>query len=291
MMHCGVGLECARATGETFEESLNSAVEAGYSWVEPFVFTPIHLALNSHVTIESNSAYHHLNTATSDLGEIRRLMDQSKLHFSAFDAHGSLLLPEIGVMALGAAIDLAAEVGCPIVMSDEGPVSEDWMPLDRAFDLMCFTLEVVIKHAASRGVRFALELHNALTVSPQYLARMLGRFGPDDLGLNLDTGNFFLAGHDPVRFLREFAGRVIHVHIKDIPASQLHQRGKVTGTRVGTAAGRGVVDLKGVVNVLAEAKYCGALSVECDTWDDARISRVYLEDLLPSCPNLLISHR
>ena len=76
--------------------------------------------------------------------------------------------------------------------------------------------------------------------------------------MNFDTGNSFLAGNDPVDCLRGVAESVIHVHIKDIPASQLSKRGKVTGTRVGVAAGDGVVDLPGVVGVLAAAGYKGS---------------------------------
>ena len=49
------------------------------------------------------------------------------------------------------------------------------------------------------------------------------------------------------------ADRVVHAHIKDIPASQLPERGWVTGTRVGVAVGEGVVDLGGVMAVLAKA--------------------------------------
>ena len=65
--------------------------------------------------------------------------------------------------------------------------------------------------------------------------------------MNFDTGNSFLAGNDPVEYVRLVASRVVHVHVKDIPASQLPERGKVTGTRVGVAVGEGVVDLRGVL--------------------------------------------
>ena len=107
-----------------------------------------------------------------------------------------------------------------------------------------------------------------------------GRFGPDELGVNFDTGNCFLAGNDPVEYVRAVASRVVHVHVKDIPATQLAERGKVTGTRVGVAAGEGVVDLPGILEVLAAAGYQGVLSVECGTWAQARASRQYLERLL-----------
>ncbi len=148
--------------------------------------------------------------------------------------------------------------------------------LEQAFDIMCVSLEAIVSHAQSRGVRFAVELHNALTARPDMLVKLTERFGPDELGVNFDTGNSFLAGNDPVEYLRKVADRVIHVHIKDIPESQLHERGKVTGTRVGVAAGDGVLDLPGIVDVLAKAGYQGVLSVECDTLEQAKKSLPYL---------------
>ena len=129
-------------------------------------------------------------------------------------------------------------------------------------------------------MKFALELHNALTARPDCLRRLLQRFGPDELGVNFDTGNCFLAGNDPVAYAASVADRIVHVHIKDIPASQLPERGKVTGTRVGVAVGEGVVDLAGVVAALAKAGYAGVLSIECDTAPQARASLPALNRLI-----------
>lgn len=148
----------------------------------------------------------------------------------------------------------------------------DWMTLDQGFDILCISLEAIVRHGQRRGVRFAIELHNALTARPDYLVKLLQRFGPGELGVNFDTGNSFLAGNDPVADVRRVADRVVHVHVKDIPASQLPERGKVTGTRVGGAVGDGVVDVRGVLGVLAEASDAGVFSVECDTLAQAQAS-------------------
>lgn len=280
MMQLGVGLECARDEGEDVATALARAADCGYRWVEAYVFSELRLPVNSHLVLATSSPYHHFNAALADAADLRRQLAHAGVQLSALDAHSTLLLPQVGVPYLRAALDLAADLECPIVMSDEGPVALEWMDLDRAFDLLCFTIEPVVRHARHRGVRFAIELHNALTARPEYLVRLLERFGPDELGVNFDTGNCFLAGNDPVEYLRAVATRVVHVHVKDIPATQLAERGKVTGTRVGVAAGEGVVDLPGILGVLAAAGYPGVLSVECGTWAQARTSRQYLERLL-----------
>lgn len=281
-MQAGINLEFARTDGLGLEEALARAAKTGYRFVEPYVYSSVAVPLNSHLALESASPYHHINADEADAERINRLNRELGLEFSAIDAHTTLLLPQVGVPQLRRAIDFAAEVHCPVVMSDEGPVPEEWMTLEQGFEIMCVSLEAIIPHAASRGVRFAIELHNALTAQPDMLLRLTERFGPDELGVNFDTGNSFLAGNDPVEYLRSVADRVVHVHIKDIPESQLHQRGKVTGTRVGVAAGDGVIDLPGIVGVLAEAGYQGVLSVECDTLEQGakslpRLNRMFAE--------------
>ena len=279
-MKPGINLEIARSERLAPEEAMAHAADAGYRYVEPYVYSDVALPVNSHLTVRAESPYHHFHTNRTDPAAINALRKELDLSFSAIDAHCTLLLPQIGVPYLRAAIDFAAEVACPIVMSDEGPVPEGWMTLGRGFDLMRISLDQVIRYAHTRGVLYAMELHNALTARPDYLIRMLDNYGPDDLGVNFDTGNAFLAGNDPVGYLKQVADRVVHVHIKDIPESQLHERGKVTGTRVGVAAGQGVIDLPGIVDALRSVGFDGVLSVECDTLEQARQSLPYLEGLI-----------
>ena len=268
-MEAGLNLEFARTENMSFDQALRAANDAGYRWVEPYVYTPVALTINSHLRLTTDTPYCHVNTDTADTAAIRAQCEQLGVAFSAVDAHCSLLLPGLSVPYLKAAIDFAAGVACPVVMSDEGPLAPEWMDLDRAFDQMCFALEPIVDHARNQGITYAVELHNALTARPRYLKRLLERFGPREVGVNFDTGNAFLAGNDPVAYLAEVADRVVHVHIKDIPASQLSERGTVTGTRVGVAADDGVVDLPGIVRILRTADYAGVLSVECDTLDQA----------------------
>jgi len=279
-MDPGLNLEFAREEALALPGALRAAREAGYRYVEAYVYTPVSVRVNSHVTVHTTSSYHHLEAGTADPRALCGCLRELGLALSALDAHTSLLLPAIGIPHLQRVIDLAADLACPLVMSDEGPVPADWIGLDQCFDLLCLSLNPVIRHAQHRGVRLALELHNLITARPDYLERMLARFGPDELGVNFDTGNSFLAGNDPVAYVRRVANRVVHVHVKDIPAAQLMERGKVTGTRVGVAVGEGIVDLGGVVTVLGHAGFDGVLSVECGTLKQAEASRPALEAMI-----------
>ena len=280
MPEIGLNLEFARSERIGLDTALIQAAEAGYRFVEPYLYTPVAVAINSHLTLETTSPYHHLRADQIDRRRVGQLRRSLGLEFSAIDAHATLLLPQVGIPYLRRAVEVAAELECPVVMSDEGPVPDEWLPLEKCFDVMCISLAAVLPYARAHGVRYAMELHNALTARPDMLVKLLQRFSPEELGVNFDTGNSFLAGNDPVQYLRQVAGRVIHVHIKDIPASQLHLRGQVTGTRVGVAAGDGVIDLAGITNVLAGAGYNGVLSIECDTLEQARRSLAHMKRLL-----------
>jgi sugar phosphate isomerase/epimerase len=86
--------------------------------------------------------------------------------------------------------------------------------------------------------------------------------------MNMDTGNTFIAGQDPVAFLQKFKHKVSHVHIKDVSdtlAASL--RGELTGIAVSQCAiGDGVnaENIRKCVDILVDIKYDGVVSLECE---------------------------
>ncbi|WP_084961317.1 TIM barrel protein [Thermoactinospora rubra] len=87
-----------------------------------------------------------------------------------------------------------------------------------------------------------------------------------DVGLCLDTGHLLLAGGDPVAALRDWAGRIRHVHVKDGSFELFAQGGDLRammGRGVFTPLGAGDLDLAGVVAALGD--YEGWIVVEQDT--------------------------
>ncbi|MFG6194838.1 TIM barrel protein [Nonomuraea sp. JJY05] len=93
-----------------------------------------------------------------------------------------------------------------------------------------------------------------------------------DVQLCLDTGHLLLAGGDPVSALRDWSGRVGHVHIKDGDTKILAQA-LVDGVDLRELMGRGgfaplgegELDLPAVVRVLDEIDYAGWVVIEQDT--------------------------
>jgi len=99
--------------------------------------------------------------------------------------------------------------------------------------------------------------------------------------VNFDTGNSYLAGEDPVEWLRSAGERLVHLHAKDISVQQsTAERGKVTGTPVGCACGEGVVDWPTVVDICRKLPRDIVFSVECGTVEQARHSIEYLKRLI-----------
>lgn len=111
------------------------------------------------------------------------------------------------------------------------------------------------------------------------------------LELVYDSGNMILAGEDPVAYVKEFAGRIGFVHLKDV---KILKKGKSSSTECmadGTPTqaaptGTGVIDLKGVVRALLDSGYEGGMTVEFAKHPDKsylesmKASREYVEGLL-----------
>jgi sugar phosphate isomerase/epimerase len=131
------------------------------------------------------------------------------------------------------------------------------------------------------GVRFALEVHPTEIAFDVYTAaRLLEAFGGrKTLGFNFDPSHLLWQGIKPELFVRDFADRIYHVHMKDV-AVRLDGRAGILGSHLPfgdlrrgwnfVSLGRGDVDFDAIVRELNAAGYRGPLSVE---WEDAGMDR------------------
>ncbi|HEX2502199.1 MAG TPA: myo-inosose-2 dehydratase [Methylomirabilota bacterium] len=132
-------------------------------------------------------------------------------------------------------------------------------------------LTEVAEHLAERGMRLAYHHHMGTVVeSESEIDRLMEATGPA-VGLLLDTGHLTYAGGDVLAVARRYAGRIVHVHCKDIrPATLAEARRRdrsfldavVDG--VFTVPGDGCVDYRALLEVLREAGYAGWLVVEAE---------------------------
>jgi len=132
------------------------------------------------------------------------------------------------------------------------------------------------------GVKFALEVHPTEIAFDYYTTeKLLDVFEKrETLGINFDPSHLIWQGMEPHLFLRDFADRVYHVHMKDA-AVTLDGRSGIIGshlpfgdTRRGwnfRSLGHGDVNFGEIIRELNCCGYTGPLSVE---WEDNGMDRM-----------------
>jgi sugar phosphate isomerase/epimerase len=102
--------------------------------------------------------------------------------------------------------------------------------------------------------------------------KLLSHFESEYIGFNLDTGNTFISGQEPLEVLKPLRKYLTHVHIKDVTAELAAAvRGEETGIASSDAsigAGVNAENIKKVIEFLKETKWDGDVSVECSGTDE-----------------------
>lgn len=269
----GINLEFVRHLDKPFEWAVAKAAELGYTHVEPMVHWGRELL--------SEAGYFHSVSMLDDPLRVRQACEEAGVQLSGLSTHTPLCKPEISVEYLKQAIRFAAVCGAPVVNTDEGP-KHNWTTEEEDFTLMRYTLMEAAKVAEPRGIKIGLEPHQQYSKHPEGLDRIYSLVQSSCIGINFDTGNAFLCGHDPIAWLDHILPRLVHLHAKDISMAQSADRGKITGTPVGCACGDGVVDWKRVVQLCAAGDRDIVLSVECGTVEQAARSIKHLQKFVDS---------
>jgi len=271
-VYLGVNLEFVRHADKSFEWGVEKAAALGYAYVEPIVHWGRELF--------SEAGYYNSVSMLDDPYRVKRACEKAGIKLSGLSSHTPMTKPEISVEYLKQAIRFAAECGAPVVITDEGP-KQPWTTVEEDFTLMKYTLTEAAKVAEPRGILIGLEPHQQYSQTPDGLDRMVGLVQSKAIGVNFDTGNSYLAGQDPLVWLKRVLPRLMHLHAKDISVQQSEtERGKVTGTPAGCACGEGVVDWPKTIELCRGATRDIVFSVECGTIEQAERSIKYLKPLL-----------
>jgi sugar phosphate isomerase/epimerase len=268
----GMNLEAIRRHEKPFEWGVEKAAELGFEYIEPMVHWGRELM--------SEAKYYHTVSMWDDPYRIRRATEKAGLKLSGLQAHGPVCRPDMHGDYLKQAIRYAAECGAPVVNTDEG-FKAPWTTEEEDHVLMRYTLQEAAFVAEPRGIKIGLECHAQYSKTPEGLDRIYNLVKSPAIGINLDTGNAYLAGQDPYAWLERVVDRLVHLHAKDITVQHSEaERGKVTGTPVGCACGDGVIDWKRVITILRKCPRDIVMSVECGSVDEAARSIKHLKGLL-----------
>lgn len=203
---------------------------------------------------------------------LRRKMERYGVQFSQLDAAFPLSRREgttLGVEYVLRTMRWAYIAGCPRVDTTDDRLKPEGMTDRECLDRMRGIYRRILEAAELYRIVVNIEPHGYFTTNPEFMEEMLAfAEGSPWLRMNMDTGNTFIAGQDPVAFLQRFKDRVDHVHVKDVsPGLAAAARGELTGIAVSHCAiGDGVnaENIRRCVEMLAAWGYDGVLSIECE---------------------------
>ena len=219
--------------------------------------------------------------------KIRRMVDANGLTLTSVCAHANLLDPAspdtYGTFEIIKAVRLAKLLGVKHVITTEGdPKTEFGHRLTEAERLFSIREKLAspIAWAEELGVELLLETHGIVTDTAAGMKELLDALGHDQtVGVCLDTGNSWLGGGEPLKFVETLGERIKHVHWKDMGPEWVEKRGTIFGCGMGPIAlGDGVIDLAPIVSALKGAGFDGATTLEVAGAENVKLSVQRLEE-------------
>ncbi len=186
----------------------------------------------------------------------------------------------------------AKNMGCSVVTGFMGsPIWKFWYSFPQTSDEMVNEgyKEIVrlwspiLDEFDRCGVKFALEVHPTEIAFDYYTAgHLLREFdNRSTLGFNFDPSHLIWQGVTPHIFVRDYASRIYHVHMKDA-AVTLDGKAGILGSHIAfgdtrrgwnfRSLGHGDVNFEDIIRELNAAGYEGPLSVE---WEDSGMEREF----------------
>jgi sugar phosphate isomerase/epimerase len=154
--------------------------------------------------------------------------------------------------------------------------------LEKGLKLFADTWTPILDVFQAEGVKFGLEVHPteiAFDIASAEAALNAVKRHPA-FGFNYDPSHFGYQGVDYVAFIRKFADRIFHVHMKDVWWSAKPTEVGVFGGHLNfgdprrfwdfRSLGRGSINFEEIIRALNDIGYWGPLSVE---WEDGKMDR------------------
>ncbi len=262
-MRIGFHTDAFNSTYKSFEDCLKWAEKNGVHYIECGLIDGVSwlhgLGYQPHVAMYEDPVM------------LRKKMEKYGVQFSQVDAAYPLSqkdAPLRGVPYVMKAISWARLAGCPCVDTTDGLHAPEGLKDPEAMDLMKRSYGQIIEVAEANEIIVNIEPHGYFTTKPEMMEKMQKFCDSKYLRMNMDTGNTFIAGQDPVAFAKKFIKKISHVHIKDVSESLAAAvRGNQTGIAVSQCSiGEGVnaENIKKVLGILKDNGYGGVLSMECE---------------------------
>ncbi|MYE91298.1 sugar phosphate isomerase/epimerase [Candidatus Poribacteria bacterium] len=186
-------------------------------------------------------------------GDVDNLLVELKSHglTATSVATGCDVQAETVVTDFQACLDAAAQIGVKVVFT-----SAHAGDYDR--NIIYERLRQIGENAAPLGIKVCLETHLDLAHNADVALETMRGVNHPNICINFDTGNVYFYNHDvtAVGELRKIMGHVGAVHLKDTNGGYR--------TWHFPALGEGVVDFKGVFQILNDADFYGPCAMELE---------------------------
>lgn len=263
MLELGFHTDAFTSAFWSFEQCLAWARANGIHWIE--------CGAIDGVSWIHGLGYHPHVALWEDPVLLRNKMDRYGVAFTQIDAAFPLSTPEgatLGLEYVLHTIPWAKLAGCPRIDTTDHHDRPDGLTDREAMEQMRRAYRRILAVAEAYQITVNIEPHGYYTTKPDFLAEMLAFVDSPYLCLNLDIGNVFIAGQDPVEFVERFHPKISHVHVKDVSETlAVESRGGLTGiANSNCAIGQGINagNVRTCVEMLASRGYRGVLTIECE---------------------------
>ena len=216
----------------------------------------------------------------SDPLELRKKLDRCGLKVSQLDVSFPINRWEC-IDFIRRGLMFAGQAGIPCVDTTDGAAKLPGLSDREQLGIIKYHLAQCVGVAENHGVILNVEPHGPFTTNPETLLEIVRHFDSPYVRVNFDTGNTFISGQDPVRFLEAVRPYVTHVHCKDVSPELVEARGRETGISASAVAiGQGVnaKNIIGCIQLLKQHEWDGVFSIESDREENVRASIAWLRE-------------
>jgi len=219
---------------------------------------------------------------------IRRYCESKGLQISQIDGSYPMMGVDgstFGVQYVQQSIRFAKELGCPKVdTTDSGHIARD-LSKDEVLEITKRNYAECLKWAEDYKIIINIEPHGPYTGDEEFMTKLFEHFDSEYLRFNMDTGNAFIMGKDPLEFMKVFEKYLTHFHIKDVSEGLAALvRGEDSGiacSEVAVGEGVNADNIKACLEYLMAKDWSGDISIECYGADDKiKASVEYLRGIL-----------
>jgi inosose dehydratase len=217
----------------------------------------------------------------SDPLDLRKKLDRFGLTASQLDVSFPINRWEC-IDFIRRGIMFAGQAGIPCVDTTDGAAKLPGLSDKEQLGIIKYHLAQCVSVAENHKVILNVEPHGPFTTNPEMLLEIVEHFSSPYVQINFDTGNSFIAGQDPVKFLEQVIKHVNHVHCKDVSRELASAaRGKETGISASVVSiGQGVNadNIARCIAFLKNRDWDGVFSIESEGEENVKASIGWLRN-------------